>query len=403
MDAGAVRRRNLSAVLELVHRAARRHARRPHARPRPQPLDDRRPRRGPRRARLGRRARRRSSRRASAARAPGSWHGMPARRRRSTPSSTSSTSRSSRSAARSSPGAACRCRRPPTVAATVRQITGRTVAELAAQHPEATCSPRASRCPGSCGRVDGQVRLAPRSGWREEPLAAQLAEPPWACPSPPPTTLTSAAAPSSRSAPAGGARDALPQRRPEWHRRWTRRRRPPMDGAAGYAGEIGHSSVDPNGPLCACGASRLPRGARAARRARVAPSGSSTPTTTNSRARSSPRSSRRARGGPVHDEVARPAALARDRAPRRGKPAEPRAHRSRRPPRGPVARGERRRAGGSLLGSRPPGQRERGAHRGRGARRAAPARRRRRARVGRPHRGPARLGRQRVGARRAIR
>lgn len=156
----------------------------------------------------------------------------------------------------------------PTVAATV-EISARTVAELAAQHPESAVVAAGVAVPGLVRNEDGLVRLAPRLGWREEPLAAPLA--------------------AALRIPVAAANDAHLGSRAEQSFGAGQGARTmlylnggpsgiggglvvdgrPMDGAAGYAGELGHASVDPNGPLCACGAigcleALVPRSALAA-------------------------------------------------------------------------------------------------------------------------------------------
>ncbi|KRF30879.1 ROK family transcriptional regulator [Yonghaparkia sp. Soil809] len=156
----------------------------------------------------------------------------------------------------------------PTVAATV-EISARTIAELGAEHPESTVVAAGVAVPGLVRTEDGLVRLAPRLGWREEPLAAPLA--------------------AALGIPVAAANDAHLGSRAEQSFGAGQGARTmlylnggpsgiggglvvdgqPMDGVAGYAGELGHASVDPNGPLCACGAvgcleALVPRSALAA-------------------------------------------------------------------------------------------------------------------------------------------
>lgn len=141
----------------------------------------------------------------------------------------------------------------PSVADTVA-LTTQTLRELAAEHPGVSVLAAGVAVPGLVRRRDGHVRLAPHLGWREEPLAALLAESlgvPVAASNDAHlgcrAEQTFGAGVGSRAllylngGPSGIGGGLVVDGRP-------------MDGAAGYAGEIGHLGVDPVGPQCACGA-----------------------------------------------------------------------------------------------------------------------------------------------------
>lgn len=138
--------------------------------------------------------------------------------------------------------------------AEVVAITDRVVRELAARRPEATVLGAGVAVPGLVRREDGCVRLAPRLDWRDEPLGSLLAE-----------TLRM---------PVEVANDAHLGARAELTFGAGRGAASllylnggasgigggivvdgrAVTGSAGYAGEIGHLSVDPLGVPCACGA-----------------------------------------------------------------------------------------------------------------------------------------------------
>ena len=142
---------------------------------------------------------------------------------------------------------------PPSVARAIDVIAA-TVRELAATQPSSEVVAAGVAVPGLVRDDDGHVRLAPRLGWREEPLAAPLADALGV-----PVAAANDAHLGSRAelafgagvgartmlylngGPSGIGGGLVVDGRP-------------MNGAAGYAGELGHASVDPNGPLCACGA-----------------------------------------------------------------------------------------------------------------------------------------------------
>ncbi len=136
----------------------------------------------------------------------------------------------------------------------VVSIAARVIAELAALHPEARVLAAGVAVPGLVRRSDGCVRLAPRLGWRDEPLATRLT--------------------AALGIPVSAANDAHLGSRAELGFGAGQGAASvlylnggasgiggglvidgrPVDGAGGYAGEIGHVSVDPHGELCACGA-----------------------------------------------------------------------------------------------------------------------------------------------------
>ena len=141
----------------------------------------------------------------------------------------------------------------PSVEDTVRATT-ETIRELLAEHPEAQLLGAGIAVPGLVRSEDGCVRLAPHLDWHEEPLAARLA--------------------SALGVPVAAANDAHLGCRAELAFGAGVGARSlvylnggpsgigggividgrPVGGAAGYAGEIGHLSVDAEGPSCACGA-----------------------------------------------------------------------------------------------------------------------------------------------------
>lgn len=140
----------------------------------------------------------------------------------------------------------------PSVDETLSATTA-TVRELLAEHPEAELLGAGVAVPGLVRSEDGQVRLAPHLDWHEEPLAARLA--------------------AALGVPVAAANDAHLGCRAELSFGAGSGVRSlvylnggpsgigggividgrPVGGAAGYAGEIGHLSVDASGPACACG------------------------------------------------------------------------------------------------------------------------------------------------------
>jgi predicted NBD/HSP70 family sugar kinase len=141
----------------------------------------------------------------------------------------------------------------PTVVDTVT-ATAAAVRELLAEHPEAELLGAGIAVPGLVRSEDGYVRLAPHLEWREEPLAELLAaalrvavvaanDAHLGCRA----ELTFGAGVGADSllyvngGPSGIGGGIVIDGRP-------------VGGSAGYAGEIGHLSVDADGPRCACGA-----------------------------------------------------------------------------------------------------------------------------------------------------
>jgi predicted NBD/HSP70 family sugar kinase len=141
----------------------------------------------------------------------------------------------------------------PTVDQAV-SIAARAVGELAAEHPSSRVVAAGAAIPGLVRTDDGVVRLAPHLDWREQPFAEPLAR--------------------ALGVPAFAANDAQLGCRAElaFGAGLGARSMVYLNGGAsgigggiviggqlvegrdGHAGEFGHLSVDPLGPLCACGA-----------------------------------------------------------------------------------------------------------------------------------------------------
>ena len=141
----------------------------------------------------------------------------------------------------------------PTIERAVSIISS-AVADMAAEHRSSVVVGAGVAVPGIVRRSDGLVRLAPHLGWRESPFAATLS--------------------SALGMPVEVANDAHLGCRAEsvfgagiGARNFVYLNGGPsgigggviIDGQAvsgrdGYAGEIGHVSIDPTGPKCACGA-----------------------------------------------------------------------------------------------------------------------------------------------------
>lgn len=133
-------------------------------------------------------------------------------------------------------------------------IIARAVAEMAAEHPSSVVVGAGVAVPGIVRRSDGIVQLAPHLGWKELPFGAALS--------------------SALGIPVEVANDAHLGCRAEsvfgagmGARNFVYLNGGPsgigggviadgraISGKDGYAGEIGHLSVDPVGPKCACGA-----------------------------------------------------------------------------------------------------------------------------------------------------
>ena len=145
----------------------------------------------------------------------------------------------------------------PTVDLAV-SITARVARELAdevaVEHPSSRLVAVGAAVPGLVRREDGLVRLAPHLGWREQPVATPLA--------------------AALGVPARAANDAQLGCLAElaFGAGLGARTLVYLNGGAsgigggivvdgrlvegrdGHAGELGHLSVDPRGPVCACGA-----------------------------------------------------------------------------------------------------------------------------------------------------
>jgi len=108
--------------------------------------------------------------------------------------------------------------------------------------------------PGLVRRDDGHVRLAPHLGWHDEPLAARLSEALGM-----PVVAANDAHLGCRAELAFGAGIGASDLiylngGPSGIGGGIVMDGRAVDGTAGYAGEIGHLCVDPDGPVCACGA-----------------------------------------------------------------------------------------------------------------------------------------------------
>lgn len=141
----------------------------------------------------------------------------------------------------------------PTVEQSV-DITARVAAELKAEHPGSRIVAVGAAVPGLVRREDGLVRFAPHLGWQEQPIAAPLA--------------------AALGVPAFAANDAQLGCRAElaFGAGLGARTMVYLNGGAsgigggivvdgrlvegrdGHAGELGHLSIDPAGPTCACDA-----------------------------------------------------------------------------------------------------------------------------------------------------
>ncbi|WP_241969193.1 ROK family transcriptional regulator [Microcella putealis] len=141
----------------------------------------------------------------------------------------------------------------PSVAETVA-ITAQTVRELAAEAPHVEVRAVGVAVPGLVRRRDGQVRLAPHLGWREEPLAAPLAEALGMPVSASNDAHLGCRAEQTFGAGVGAGTMLYLNGGPSGIGGGLVVDGRPMDGTAGYAGELGHLGLDPAGPLCACGA-----------------------------------------------------------------------------------------------------------------------------------------------------
>lgn len=133
-------------------------------------------------------------------------------------------------------------------------IAAETARELAGEHPSSRLVGVGAAIPGLVRRDDGVVRLAPHLGWMDKPVAAPLA--------------------AALGVPARAANDAQLGCRAELAFGAGLGARSMVylnggasgigggivaggqviDGRDGHAGELGHLSIEPDGPSCACGA-----------------------------------------------------------------------------------------------------------------------------------------------------
>jgi predicted NBD/HSP70 family sugar kinase len=141
----------------------------------------------------------------------------------------------------------------PSVADTV-DLTTRTVRELTAEILGVEVLAAGVAVPGLVRGRDGHVRLAPHLGWHEEPLAAPLS----AALGMPVAASNDAhlgcRAEQTFGAGVGAGTMLYLNGGPSGIGGGLVVDGRPMDGTAGYAGELGHLGLDPDGPACACGA-----------------------------------------------------------------------------------------------------------------------------------------------------
>lgn len=108
--------------------------------------------------------------------------------------------------------------------------------------------------PGLVRRKDGVVRLAPHLEWQDEPFAGPLTDALLV-----PVAVANDAQLGARAelifgSGVGAGTLLYVNGGPSGIGGGIIINGQPFSGAAGYAGELGHASVDPNGPRCACGA-----------------------------------------------------------------------------------------------------------------------------------------------------
>lgn len=141
----------------------------------------------------------------------------------------------------------------PSIAETV-EVTTATVARLTLRHPDSRVVAAGVAVPGLVRRRDGFVRLAPHLDWREEAMAAPLAEALGV-----PTSAANDAHLGCRAELAFGAGQGARtllylNGGPSGIGGGIAVNGALVEGRDGYAGELGHLAVDPQGALCACGA-----------------------------------------------------------------------------------------------------------------------------------------------------
>jgi predicted NBD/HSP70 family sugar kinase len=141
----------------------------------------------------------------------------------------------------------------PTIDQAVK-ITARAVTEMAAEHAPSVVVGAGVAIPGIVRRSDGVVRLAPHLGWRESKFAEALS----AALSLPVEVANDAhlgcRAESVFGAGVGAQNFVYLNGGASGIGGGLMVDGRAISGRDGYAGEIGHVSVDPNGPECACGA-----------------------------------------------------------------------------------------------------------------------------------------------------
>lgn len=141
----------------------------------------------------------------------------------------------------------------PSVDETV-SATAATIGELLAEHPETHLLGAGIAVPGLVRSDDGCVRLAPHLDWHEEPLAARLADALGVPVAAANDAHLGCRAELSFGAGAGAHSLVYLNGGPSGIGGGIVVEGRAVGGAAGYAGEIGHLSVDASGPACACGA-----------------------------------------------------------------------------------------------------------------------------------------------------
>lgn len=134
------------------------------------------------------------------------------------------------------------------------EVAAGSVRALAADAPEVGVVAVGVAVPGLVRAEDGLVRLAPHLGWRDEPFAERLATELDL-----PVLVANDADLGARAellfGAGRGARDLLYiNGGPSGIGAGIVSAGSPVSGVTGYAGELGHVSVDPAGPVCACGA-----------------------------------------------------------------------------------------------------------------------------------------------------
>ena len=133
-------------------------------------------------------------------------------------------------------------------------IIARAVAGMAAEHPSSVVVGAGVAVPGIVRRSDGVVQLAPHLGWKELPFGAALSSALGI-----PVEVANDAhlgcrAESVFGAGMGARNLVYLNGGPSGIGGGVMADGRAISGRDGYAGEIGHLSLDPGGPKCACGA-----------------------------------------------------------------------------------------------------------------------------------------------------